>query len=584
MTVNIDEKTIDFINKAKKIFPEYDYSKTIYINSNTKVIVICLKHGEQSFIPYNLLKGHGCKYCGYESSSKKQKNTSSSFISKAEKLHPEYDYSQVTYCNNKTNIKVICKKHGIFEITPANLLRGRGCRICRIEKSKDTRIYTTEEFIDKAKKYFPQYDYSKVVYSGAFSKVTIICPRHGEFEIRPSYLTSNIGGCQKCGYESSANKNRSNREEFIEKAKKIHPEYDYSLVEYNNARTKVNIICTEHGIFSVTPDSLLRGTKCNECMKIKRIQNSRDSKDEFIIKAKKVHPEYNYSLVKYINSQTKVTVICSKHGKFLIRPNTLIMGGGCWNCSVEYRASLCRFTTEEFIEKAKNKHPEYDYSKVNYINANTKIKIICPKHGEFLTSPQTILYRSIGCINCAFERIAEKNTLSQDEAIKRMKKIFPEYDYSQVLYKSNSDKVKVICLKHGAFDIVPSSIFQGHGCPTCKMPKGELYIRNWLVINGIIFETQKKYKELGKLSYDFYIPDWNLLIEYNGEQHYGIVPYFNHNPRSDKYGLMGLRIQFENDMKKKNFAISKGIKLLTIPYWEYENINTILEDNLFINP
>ena len=188
---------------------------------------------------------------------------------------------------------------------------------------------TKEEFIAKAREvHGDKYDYSKVEYVGALTKVCIICPEHGEFwQEANSHLRGQ--GCPKCKYE----KQTSSTEEFIQKAHKVHGDkYDYSKVEYVGALTKVCIICPEHGEFWQIPSAHLRGQGCPKCKAKKQTCTT----DEFIAKAKKIHGDkYDYSKVNYVNRKTKVCIICPKHGEFWQTPNHHLSGCGCPKCGVE---------------------------------------------------------------------------------------------------------------------------------------------------------------------------------------------------------------------------------------------------------
>jgi len=192
-------------------------------------------------------------------------------------------------------------------------------------------------------------------------------------------------------------------EEFVKKAKMIHEEkYDYSLVEYKNNRTKVKIICPIHGVFEQTPGSHLRGRGCIRCGIIKNGNNKRKTIKEFIIDAKSIHDDkYDYSLVEYKNSGTKVKIICPVHGIFEQRPRDhLSKKCGCPECGTIRTAYHKRLTMEKFIKKAKMIHGDkYDYSLVVYKNYGTKVKIICPVHGIFKQTPDHHLKGS-GCSKC----------------------------------------------------------------------------------------------------------------------------------------------------------------------------------------
>ena len=120
---------------------------------------------------------------------------------------------------------------------------------------------TTEEFIRDAKNiHGSKYNYNLVIYEYSKTKVKIICPDHGVFKQTPSHHLMGCEGSSKC------NKNFMNKDKFIEKANNIHNfKYDYSLTKYKNSKTKIKIICSEHGIFTQTPNSHLNGVGCPKC-------------------------------------------------------------------------------------------------------------------------------------------------------------------------------------------------------------------------------------------------------------------------------------------------------------------------------
>ena len=246
---------------------------------------------------------------------------------------------------------------------------------------------TTKEFIAKAKiVHGDKYDYSKVNYVNNSTKVTIICPVHGEFEQRPSTHLSGHG-CPSC-----SGRKKLTKEEFIKRAKEVHGDkYDYSKVNYVNSSTKVTIICPKHGEFEQTPNLHLKSQGCPNCS-----GNKKMTIEEFIKRAKKVHGDkYDYSKVKYVNAMTKVTIICPIHGEFEQTPAKHLSGSGCIRC-----VKKKQLTTEEFIEKAREVHGDkYDYSKVNYVNTYTKVTIICPIHGDFEQTPNAHLAGQ-GCPIC----------------------------------------------------------------------------------------------------------------------------------------------------------------------------------------
>jgi len=125
---------------------------------------------------------------------------------------------------------------------------------------------TTDEFISSARRvHGNKYDYALVEYSVTDIPVKIICREHGEFEQRPhNHLSGH--GCNTCGGLATANARRSNTEQFIAKAKRVHGDkYDYSLVSYERAVLPVKIVCPAHGEFEQKPKSHLLGRGCRKC-------------------------------------------------------------------------------------------------------------------------------------------------------------------------------------------------------------------------------------------------------------------------------------------------------------------------------
>lgn len=192
------------------------------------------------------------------------------FIEKAKLIQDkDYDFSKVEYVNNKTKVCIACPQHGEFWVRPNDFLSGHMCKGCGIEKRAKFRAKTTDDFVEEAKKIFPQYDFSLVNYKNAYTHVNVVCPIHGVFSIKPLHLLHGHG-CKKCGQISGHDKQRKTTEEFIAEAKKVHGDkYNYSKVVYVNRDTKVCIICPIHGEFWQTPHSHLNKQGCPYCSESK---------------------------------------------------------------------------------------------------------------------------------------------------------------------------------------------------------------------------------------------------------------------------------------------------------------------------
>jgi len=197
---------------------------------------------------------------------------------------------------------------------------------------------------------------------------------------------------------------RFTSEEFVERAKNAHGgRYDYSSVEYINDRTKVLIICKDHGEFWQDPGRHIRRKHgCPSCRgKNISLASIKTSSTKFVPSSIKIHGDrYDYSKVKYINAKTKVNIICRKHGEFLQTPNVHLDGKGCRLCGYDRVPDHHFDDKEDFINKAKIIHEDcYDYSKVDYINSKTKVTITCRFGHEFTQSPGDHL-SGRGCPHC----------------------------------------------------------------------------------------------------------------------------------------------------------------------------------------
>jgi len=243
-----------------------------------------------------------------------------------------------------------------------------------------------------------------------------------------------------------------------------------------------------------------------------------------------------------------------------------------------------RLTQEKFICRAKDKHNDYyDYSLAEYINATTKVKIICPKHGIFEQQPNNHLHGQ-GCIKCMGDRVSKARKCTTDDFILKAKHTHGDrYDYSLVDYKDSRRKVIIICPIHGEFLQTPlahSSKSMKQGCPFCKISKGEDEIEKYLIKNNIEYIREKRFrycvnpKTNKKLPFDFYLPQLNLVIEYHGEQHYKKMgDYFEKRAG----GLKGR--QYRDKIKEK-FCIVNNISYIQISYKQYNEIDNILKNKL----
>lgn len=295
-------------------------------------------------------------------------------------------------------------------------------------------------------------------------------------------------------------------------------------------------------------------------------------KKEFIIKSNKTHNnKYDYSKIEYKNSQTKVEIICPKHSSFWVRPDAHVRKVGCPKCK-----GGVSYTKQEFIYKASLLHNnKYDYSKVEYINSDNKVEIICPHHGSFFIRPANHIAGQ-SCSSCS--GVKKKNT---EEFIEQSIQVHSnKYSYDETIYVNNRTNVKIYCQKHGYFEQIPKEHLKGRGCPKCLVYLGENKIE--LILNKLNVFYIKEFSfnnfissKGRKLPFDFYLPEYNICIEYDGRQHYEPVAKFG--------GLEAYKLQLINDSIKDDYCIKHNILLLRIQK-KYEKVGfRLLEEVININ-
>jgi Zn finger protein HypA/HybF involved in hydrogenase expression/very-short-patch-repair endonuclease len=373
---------------------------------------------------------------------------------------------------------------------------------------------------------------------------------------------------------------RKTTAQFIEDAVKVHGErYDYSLVEYTNSEVKVKVLCSEHGVFKQRPaDHLRKGSPngCPSCSVLKVAGIRRLTTETFIQKAKLKHGDkYDYSKVVYTLSTAKVEITCPVHGVFKKHPNSHLYGQGCPKCGRVRIADSKRLAKEVFIDRAKKAHGnKFDYRLVQYQTTGDKVVIICPVHGQFHQVVNDHM-RGIGCSKCSDVFKGDRNRLSNEEFINRAQVRHDGlYDYAKTNYRDSKSKVKIICSTHGVFLQSPGDHMNGAGCPKCNASKGEVRIGRFLKTTGLLFEIEKRFENCRNrytLPFDFYIPSHNLLIEYDGEQHFKVIGHF---------GIESFRRTQKHDQIKTRYAERHNIRLLRIKYTEYDRIEEILSEAL----
>jgi len=295
---------------------------------------------------------------------------------------------------------------------------------------------------------------------------------------------------------------------------------------------------------------------------------------------------FDYSEVVYIDANTPVQIICTEHEPFHAKPKSHLyaQSGNCPRCYQETRGHSWkrtgerqRLSREEFVRRARARHGSaYCCDDVQYVNFASKIVLTCPLHGPFLMAPEKHLAGQ-GCKRCAHGRLSQRRRLRIWALMARISEVhgLGHYDYDLRGYVNFHSHIRVRCARHGWFEQEIGAHLSGHACAMCCCSRGERRVRQ--VLNELDFEfcEQARFPECrdrGQLAFDFYIPGLRVLIEYDGKQHF---------QRSELWGGHHvLALTQRHDAIKDEFAVTHGYRLIRIPYWEFDRIETILREQL----
>lgn len=290
-------------------------------------------------------------------------------------------------------------------------------------------------------------------------------------------------------------------------------------------------------------------------------------KEEFIQECvEKFKDKYNYEYVIYVNMTTKIKIKCNRCGEILIKTpkHFLRREQGCSKCKIIKRDNAKNL--KKFIEKAKKiHHNKYNYDNLTEYNCK-KVKIYCNRCGMYFNQRPSSHIEGSGHIMCSLRK-------TQEKFIKESINIHGDkYKYDKTKYIKNNIKVDIYCNKHKYyFKQHPEHHLRGSGCPKCNISKGEDKIYQYFNKNKINHKIQKYHSFLSqRIYFDFYIPDYELYIEYDGRQHFIDTHFFKN----------GLIENIRNDILKNNFICHKNKKLLRISYKEIDNIDNILNEYL----
>lgn len=272
----------------------------------------------------------------------------------------------------------------------------------------------------------------------------------------------------------------------------------------------------------------------------------------------------NYTLLSndYINASKHLQIKCDKEHTYSASFDRFQQGRRCPICRAEEKGDRGRkITTEDVIKHFKDFG--FDAKLTKYINPREKFEVVCKNGHSFVTS--LYLFKKAKKQSC-------KECLN-NMYMARLKEILAEHGYEMISneYVNTAHKLEIKCDKGHIYNMSPDSIKSGSRCPVCNISKGEEAIENFLINNNFSFKRQhvlKGCRYKWALRFDFYVPDLNLLIEYDGIQHFEDVAF---DGKKSNLKSIQKRDTIKNDYCKKN-----NLPLLRIHYKDFDNINVIL--------
>ncbi len=370
-------------------------------------------------------------------------------------------------------------------------------------------------------------------------------------------------------------------EQYIDELKIKNPNI-IPLEEYKGVSIKISHKCLLHDIvWDAIPHNILRGSGCPVCGNEKFQKSKTKDTEKYINEVSTINP-YITILGNYVNAKTPILHKCNIHNiEWKAKPDNILHGRGCKICGIEKTIQGETLSNEEYVNRLLNKNPNIKPLE-EYINMKTPILHLHKLCGHITKMIPTSALAGHGCNLCVGKTIGLAVMKTHDEFINELSVINPNIEVIGK-YHGSHNFIECKCkLCKNIWSPSAGSLLSGFGCPKCRISKGEEKICNYFDLKQIYYEKQYKYSSLlgigGKLlSYDFYLPQYNTLIEFQGIQHERPVCF---GGISKDKALSNFEIQQEHDKRKRNYAKEHNINLLEIWYYDIDNIETILTEYL----
>ena len=372
---------------------------------------------------------------------------------------------------------------------------------------------------------------------------------------------------------------RKTHKQFIQEMNEINPNIEI-LGEYETNSTPIECRCKIDGyIWFPRPNHLLQGSGCPKCY-----GNIKKTHEEFMKDFYNQNPNaHNIEILgEYVNNKTPIKCKCKIDGhEWTPIPNDLLSkGSGCPKCKLQTQIQKQTKTHEEFIQEMQEINPNIEILG-EYQGSKTPIKCKCKIDGYEWTPTPNSLLREQGCPKCYSRSLSIRQTKTHEQFIQEMQEINPNIEILGE-YEGSDKTIKCKCKIDGHEWLpLPSNLLNGSGCPKCNSSKGEKAISKYLKDNNMDFIEQHRFencKHKNTLPFDFYLPNLNVAIEFDGADHYMI---FTRSKNETYEQAMDRFIDRKiRDTIKTWYCEQNNVKLIRIPYWEFENIEEILNKEL----
>lgn len=490
-----------------------------------------------------------------------KRRTPEQYVEDVKAIHGEKYTITTPFINTKTKVMVLCNDCGHeWLVEPSSLLKGYGCRKCGIQNRKPRK--TNDEFCSQVKNLWGNEYVFLDNYVNATTKIRCLHSICGTiWKVAPkSFLHNKKGGCPTCAYGKS-------QQEFTKEINNLFGD-EYSFIEaYIGDGSK--ILC-RHNIcgyeWKTKPNTFLNGSRCPNCFGSKR-----KSTIQFQNELDRLYPGEYEVLGEYKTAHTKIKV---RHIPcdyiWETKPNAILSKKRCSRCSMRKQVIRQTRPYDDFMREVHQKYGNA-YIVDNYQGRHKKLKVTHKECGYLWETYGSTLLSGVGCPRCAGIIKTSDDFIAQLSAlVGREYRVVGEYS-------KMSEKVKMKHEKCGyLWQVTPMNFIRGTRCPRCRKSHGELAIETWLNSKNCGYISQKKFadcKDQRPLPFDFYLPDYNLVIEYDGRQHFQSCGYFG--------GEEKFRIQHKHDLIKNKYCEDNNINLLRIPYTVTgEDIGKVIQNKL----